>query len=66
MKFNLPKGVCTIEKHGRIFLKYPFIRDGKRKKYKTESVCATPITKSAKKEVKDIGLIQKIGLAMLL
>ena len=53
MKFNLPKSVCAIVKHGKIFLKYPYMRDGKSKKYKTESVCAMPLVKAHKKEVRD-------------
>ena len=55
MKFNHPRGICTIKKHGKIYIKFPYQRNPKtgRRDYKTEVVCPIPITKKQKKDAKE-------------
>jgi integrase len=55
MKFKHPRGICTIKKHGKIYIKFPYQRNPNtdRRDYKTEVVCPIPITKKQKKDAKE-------------
>jgi integrase len=51
----IPRGICTIKKHGKIYIKFPYQRNPKtgRRDYKTEVVCPIPLTRKQRKDAKE-------------